>query len=173
MKQSQYDVEMLYNELQSLKQKNESMEQEILTQNKMISDLYKRNNELMYIISCLGFLNRNINEKSLLFKYYSDEFESVMQKYDLQGTRTPHTSEKIDYKKLSNELLQEFRSQRRKRVNIKDIQANHGVSYGTAYKTLKYIYNSCQKAFHWGQKRKKGKWSKINLVLKDVFAIPL
>lgn len=166
MKQSQYDVEMLYNELQSLKQIQKE-------QNELIKDLYQRNNQLLSIISCLGFLNRNINEKSLLYKSYSEEFESLMQKYNLQGTKHIQTSEKIDYKKLSHELLQEFRSQRRKRVNIKDIQANHGVSYGTAYKTLKYIYNSCQKAFHWGQERKKGKWSKINLVLKDVFAIPL
>lgn len=161
-----YDVEMLYNELQSLKQIQKE-------QNELIKDLYQRNNQLLSIISCLGFLNRNINEKSLLYKSYSEEFESLMQKYNLQGTKPIQTSEKIDYKKLSHELLQEFRSQRRKRVNIKDIQANHGVSYGTAYKTLKYIYNSCQKAFHWGQERKKGKWSKINLVLKDVFAIPL
>ena len=161
-----YNLEVLYNELQSLKQIQKE-------QNELIKDLYQRNNQLLSIISCLGFLNRNINEKSLLYKSYSEEFESLMQKYNLQGTKHIQTSEKIDYKKLSHELLQEFRSQRRKRVNIKDIQANHGVSYGTAYKTLKYIYNSCQKAFHWGQERKKGKWSKINLVLKDVFAIPL
>ena len=173
MKNSICEEDLLYKELQDLKQKYECIVKQNQELMDLVKDLYKRQNQLLSILACLGFLNRNINKNSMLFRMYSEEFQSIIQKYDLQGTPESSVPEKIDYKKLSQELLNEFRSQRCKRVNIKDIQNKHHVSYGTAYKIIKNVYNSCQKAFHWGQERKKGKWSKISLVLKDVFAIPL
>ena len=173
MKNSICEEDLLYKELQDLKQKYECIEKKNKELRDFVMDLYVRQSHLLSIIACMGFLNRNINEKSLLFGMYYDKFRNIIQEYGLQGNPERSVPEKINYKKLSLDLLHEFRSLRCKRINIKDIQNKHHVSYGTAYKIIKNVYNSCQTAFYWGQERKKGKWSKISLVLKDVFAIPL